>query len=134
MTYPGNAILATESAPKAMEHEPKGAPPQHHDDAGDRCHDRSEREKRFRCEISEKQSRIRHGNGLSRKGVRRWKNEGKGSSSFTMLEARTAPGEVPRVLKAGYNRWTAMSASVVATDDETSAFEIGMTRKGDLSR
>jgi hypothetical protein len=47
-----------------------------------------------------------------------------------MLGARTAPREVPRVLKAGYNRWNAMGASVVATDDETSAFEIGMTRRG----
>lgn len=51
-----------------------------------------------------------------------------------MPDAYTTRVEVSHVLRAGYNRSNGKGASIVATDDKTLAFEIGMTMGGDLSR
>jgi hypothetical protein len=66
--------------------------------------------------------------------MRRRKNDRDESSEFTMPDACTTRVEVSHVLRAGYNRRNGKGASIVATDDKTPAFEIGMTMGGDLSR
>jgi hypothetical protein len=105
VTHRCNAFAAAKHASEKLEHKPKRAPSKHHDDANDGRHDRSDRQKSFRSEISENKSGIRHGSGLPRIKMRRRKNDREGSFEVTTPDVCTTRVEVSRVLRAGYNRW-----------------------------
>jgi hypothetical protein len=115
-TYGRDTSPEAKRAPKELEYKPKRAPSKHHDDANDGRHDRSDREKSFRSEISENESGIPHGSGLPRIKMMRRKNGSEGSSGFTTPDVRTARVEVSRFWGAGYNRWNGMGASIFASD------------------